>query len=159
MQLGTGAGRIQRRSVVIRTAVERINISSTDFKLRLPAATRLPDASTSSTYARSRINRQGCLAEQGGERVRRAKRRGGARSERVRERGGEDGGGGGGASGAGRLRHYEYRGQRTLKRASEPLTVSCHEDQRATVVAARARPPPRWDCYSFRSVQSILSFF
>lgn len=40
MQLGTGAGRIQRRSVVIRTAVERINISSTDFKLRLPAATR-----------------------------------------------------------------------------------------------------------------------
>lgn len=78
--------------------------------------------------------------------------------ELERERGG-DGGGGGGASGAGRLRHYEYRGQRTLKRASEPLTVSCHEDQRATVVAARARPPPRWDCYSFRSVQSILSFF
>lgn len=100
MQLGTGAGRIQR-SVVIRTAVERINISSTDFKLRLPAATRLPDASTSSTYARSRINRQGCLAEQGGERVRRAKRRGGARSERVREREGGTGEGVGERAGLG----------------------------------------------------------
>lgn len=33
-------GRGIQRSVVIRTAVERINISSTDFKLRLPAATR-----------------------------------------------------------------------------------------------------------------------
>lgn len=87
-------------------------------------------------------------------------RRGGARSERDREiEGGQvEGRGRGERVGLG-VRHYEYRGQRTLKRASEPLTVSCHEDQRATVVAARARPPPRWDCYSFRSVQSILSFF
>lgn len=48
------------------------------------------------------------------------------------------------------------------RRMSRRLTVSCHEDRRATAVAAQAQPPPHLDCYSFRNGEpssSKISYF